>query len=96
MGELGENEQALHQKVAQQAKQTGVDKLFTLGKLAQFAAKDFGDNAMVFDSHDQMVNSLRQNMNEDVTLLVKGSRRMQMEKIVNALISTETINGEAS
>ena len=96
MGELGENEQALHQQVSQQARQSGVDKLFTLGKLARLAAQDFGENAMAFGSHDDMLNSLSQNMDEDVTLLVKGSRRMQMEKIVNALVLNGSRSGETN
>ncbi|MDH5571869.1 MAG: UDP-N-acetylmuramoyl-tripeptide--D-alanyl-D-alanine ligase, partial [Gammaproteobacteria bacterium] len=96
MGELGASEQALHQQVSQQAMQSGVDQLFTLGKLGRVAAQAFGEKAVAFDSHAEMINILRERLNEDVTLLVKGSRRMQMEKIVNALISDGSTGGETN
>ena len=36
-----------------------------------------------------MINALRDELNQDVTLLVKGSRSMRMENIVNALTMSE-------
>ncbi len=90
MGELGENETALHAQTGEQARASGVQRLYTLGGLARHAAQAFGDAAQSFDSHSSMIERLREDLNNEVTLLVKGSRRMQMEKIVHAV----SIDGE--
>ncbi len=90
MGELGEDEKALHTQTGEQARASGVQRLYTLGTLSRAAAIAFGDEAQSFDTHGSMIDRLREDLASDVTLLVKGSRRMQMEKIVNAV----TVDGE--
>jgi len=85
MGELGEDEKALHTQTGEQARASGVQRLYTLGSLSRAAATAFGDEAQSFDTHSSMIDRLREDLAADVTLLVKGSRRMQMEKIVHAL-----------
>jgi UDP-N-acetylmuramoyl-tripeptide--D-alanyl-D-alanine ligase len=89
MGELGTNAVELHIDAGIYAKQVGVDSLFSYGKLAEQAAKEFGDNGYSYDKHEDMINALRDELNQDVTLLVKGSRSMRMENIVNALTMNE-------
>lgn len=85
MGELGEESQALHEKAGKQAKDSGVQRLFTLGPLAEFAAKSFGQDAEKYQQHDDMIEVLKNELHEQITLLVKGSRSMHMEKIVEAV-----------
>ncbi len=85
MGELGEDEKALHAQTGEQVRASGVQRLYTLGSLSRAAATAFGDEAQSFSSHSSMIDRLRKDLAADVTLLVKGSRRMQMEKIVHAL-----------
>ncbi len=85
MGELGEDETTLHTQAGKQAQTSGVQRLYTLGSLSRIAATAFGDEAQSFDSHSSMIDRLREDLGADVTLLVKGSRRMQMDKIVDAL-----------
>ena len=85
MGELGEEESRLHAQTGEQARASGVQGLYTLGVLSRAAAQAFGQGAQSFDSHSGMIDRLREDLAADVTLLVKGSRRMQMEKIVHAV-----------
>jgi UDP-N-acetylmuramoyl-tripeptide--D-alanyl-D-alanine ligase len=87
MGELGGNAESLHAEAGTRAKQSGVDYLYTLGSLARHAADSFGKSSYSFNSHDEMIAQLENDLEKDVTLLVKGSRRMQMEKIVAACVS---------
>ena len=89
MGELGDNADELHVDAGNYAKQNGVDSLYSFGKLAAKAAKEFGRNGFCYDKHEDMINALRDELSEDVTLLVKGSRTMHMENVVNALTMAE-------
>ena len=89
MGELGANTVELHIDAGNYAKQVGVDSLFSYGKLAEQAAKEFGDNGYSYDKHEDMITALRNELSQDVTLLVKGSRSMRMENVVNALTVSE-------
>ncbi len=89
MGELGDNADELHVDAGNYAKKNGVDSLYSFGKLAAKAAKEFGRNGFCYDKHEDMINALRDELSEDVTLLVKGSRTMHMENVVNALTMAE-------
>ncbi|MEJ2141740.1 MAG: cyanophycin synthetase [Gammaproteobacteria bacterium] len=85
MGELGEESRSLHEQAGKQAKESGVQRLFTLGPLAEFAGKAFGQGAESYQQHDDMIEELKKELHEHITLLVKGSRSMHMEKIVEAV-----------
>ena len=89
MGELGNNADKLHADAGIYAKETGVDSLYSFGKLAAKAAKKFGGNGFCYDKHEDMIDALRNELSQDVTLLVKGSRNMHMENVVNALTMAE-------
>jgi len=89
MAELGDNEDKLHIDAGIHAKESGVDSLYSFGKLAAKAAKEFGRNGFCYDKHEDMIDALRCELSQDVTLLVKGSRSMHMENVVNALTMAE-------
>ena len=89
MGELGANADKLHIDAGIHAKESGVDSLYSFGKLAAKAAKEFGGNGFCYDKHEDMIDALRDELSQDVTLLVKGSRSMHMENVVNALTMAE-------
>jgi UDP-N-acetylmuramoyl-tripeptide--D-alanyl-D-alanine ligase len=91
MGELGENTEQLHREAGQVARDSGVDRLYTVGKLARFAASSFGREAQSYDDQPSMISALSDDLNMEVTLLVKGSRLAHMENVVQAL----TNNGES-
>jgi len=88
MGELGANSEQLHRDMGEAARRAGVRRLFTLGELAALAADTFGGGVVVFRTVDDLVDTLRSEMRRDVTVLVKGSRAMHMERVVDALRDT--------
>ena len=49
------------------------------------ATKSFGKGAFHFSNYDELGESLTRILNKDTNILVKGSRAMKMEKIVEML-----------
>lgn len=86
MAELGADAPQMHADIGLYAKQKGIDQLFAFGELGQLAVKAFGANAQHCSTLEVLVASLKPLMQKDVTVLVKGSRFMQMERVVNQLI----------
>lgn len=85
MGELGDEAGSLHADTGEQAKARGFQRLFTVGPLAANAAKTFGDGAEAFATAGDLITSLENQLVPGVTVLVKASRRMQFETVVEAL-----------
>lgn len=91
MGELGDQAQALHTQMGRQASAARIDRIFTVGQLARHAADAFGDAAHHFTSQQALIAELRRTLaaaDGGVTVLVKGSRTMQMERVVAALLDS--------
>jgi UDP-N-acetylmuramoyl-tripeptide--D-alanyl-D-alanine ligase len=89
MGELGEAGEQLHAEVGAHARRAGVDQLFTLGTLSQAAANSFGPRARHFPDLDALCAALDQALTSDATVLVKGSRFMRMERVVQRFVNGE-------
>ena len=85
MGELGDAATQLHKDAGKLAKQLGIDKIFTLGELSINTLQGFGSDSFYFESHDELIDDLLNHLDADATILIKGSRAMCMEKVVNAL-----------
>ena len=85
MGELGESSVDLHRTIGEEARHAKLDKLLTLGELSQFASAAFGQGAEHFNTMDELLDVAEGLLNEDVTVLVKGSRFMRMERVVDRL-----------
>jgi len=86
MLELGLAAGRYHQSIGEYAKQAGLDGLYCFGEQSEQAAMTFGDTAKHFASQQALSHELIQVLHSDVTILVKGSRGMKMENIVNALV----------
>ncbi len=95
MAELGDRSEALHAEMGRQAKAAGVERLYTVGELARTAVESFGDGGQAFAERDVLGSALdkalKSTAHSDLTVLVKGSRCMRMEKLVQALCG-ETAN----
>ncbi|HSG11402.1 MAG TPA: UDP-N-acetylmuramoyl-tripeptide--D-alanyl-D-alanine ligase [Gammaproteobacteria bacterium] len=87
MGELGEESTALHAAAGRGAREVGVERVFTLGELAKAAADSFGRQGESFSSLDGLVDALTGKLQGPLHILIKGSRRMRMERVVEALLS---------
>ncbi len=85
MGELGDEAAALHAQVGLEARQAGVEKLFGLGELSKEAVRAFGTGGMHFERIEELLAEVENALTPDVTVLVKGSRTMRMERVVNSL-----------
>jgi UDP-N-acetylmuramoyl-tripeptide--D-alanyl-D-alanine ligase len=82
MGELGAEGRSLHEAVGAAAREAGIERLLTLGELSEAAAAAFGPDARHFHDVDELCASLEGMLGPDVTVLVKGSRFMRMERVV--------------
>jgi UDP-N-acetylmuramoyl-tripeptide--D-alanyl-D-alanine ligase len=89
MGELGSEAAALHREAGRQARRAGIDRVFSLGELAQQAVEAFGDPGVAFDTLEALLAALDGQRHAGLTVLVKGSRRMRMERVVEALGASE-------
>ena len=85
MGELGDAARSLHAGTGDQVKAKGFERLFTVGSLAARAAETFGDGAEAHATVDDLITSLEDQLEPGVTVLVKASRRMRFETVVEAL-----------
>ena len=86
MGELGAEAAALHAQMGLAAQQAGVDKLFALGAQSREAVAAFGPGAMHFERIQELLADLENELTADTTVLVKGSRFMQMERVVTSFV----------
>lgn len=85
MGELGADAAALHAETGRYAAEQGVSRLYALGDLSAHAVTAFGENAMHFDDKASMIAALEETLIASDRILVKGSRSMTMETVVDAL-----------
>jgi UDP-N-acetylmuramoyl-tripeptide--D-alanyl-D-alanine ligase len=84
MGELGENARAMHGEIGAAAKAAGINLLFTLGDLSASAAQAFGAGGRHFEYIEDLLHDIENLLAPEVTVLVKGSRFMQMERVVKS------------
>ena len=92
MGELGEQSAEIHAEIGQKAKLAGVQKLFGLGEFSKHAVESFGDQARHFNHHAELSDALSAQISSQCCILVKGSRAMHMEDIVNKLLATSAVH----
>lgn len=87
MAELGDEGRDLHREAGRLARERGVARLYGLGPLAAEAVRAFGPEGRRHASHDALAAELRADLRgrSPVTILVKGSRSMAMERVARAL-----------
>ncbi|MEP6657440.1 MAG: UDP-N-acetylmuramoyl-tripeptide--D-alanyl-D-alanine ligase [Betaproteobacteria bacterium] len=85
MGEVGHEGAALHREAGQAARAAGIERLLAAGPLAAQAAAAFGTGGEHFASVEALADHLAATARENVTMLVKGSRFMRMERVVEKL-----------
>jgi len=90
MGEIGERGGQLHDEVGGYAKSRGVDQLFGLGELAETAVHNFGQGGRHFRRVEDLVQALLPELNPDTVVLVKGSRFMRMERVVELITAVKS------
>ncbi len=88
MGEVGSEGVAFHEEIGAYARACQIDQLFTLGELARHASLAFGDHARHFDDMDTLNDEVA-NVPPGASVLVKGSRFMKMERVVQRLTGAQ-------
>jgi UDP-N-acetylmuramoyl-tripeptide--D-alanyl-D-alanine ligase len=86
MGELGTDAAAMHAQTGLAARAAGVNKLLALGELTRETVGAFGAGAMHFERIQELLAELENELTPDTTVLVKGSRFMQMERVVQSFM----------
>lgn len=85
MGELGGGGPHWHQQAGIRAKSLGIDWLFAWGELARYAAEAFGEQGVYFTHVDALIEALHNRLDSQCCVLVKGSRHMRLEQVVDAI-----------
>jgi UDP-N-acetylmuramoyl-tripeptide--D-alanyl-D-alanine ligase len=85
MGELGPDAEELHAGTGRFARQAGIDRLFALGDMSVAAARSFGSGGQHFANLGDLISAVTAVLSLDTAVLVKGSRFMRMERVVEAL-----------
>lgn len=92
MGELGEDEAAaMHAEVGAYARNKGIEAAYFVGDNSVEAAETFGAAGLWFAAKDPLIQVLCHDLPENAYVLVKGSRFMQMEEVVEALTEQEAV-----
>ncbi|MDO8683897.1 MAG: UDP-N-acetylmuramoyl-tripeptide--D-alanyl-D-alanine ligase [Armatimonadota bacterium] len=92
MLELGEYADAAHIEVGRVVKEQGIDRLITVGELGRRIGDGAAENGFPrseirnYDGSDQVAPGLRAELRPGDVILVKGSRMMKMETIVEGLL----------
>ncbi|MCM5678803.1 UDP-N-acetylmuramoyl-tripeptide--D-alanyl-D-alanine ligase [Schlegelella sp. S2-27] len=85
MGEVGNQGPAFHREVGDYARQRGIDALWTAGDATRHAAQAYGP-ARHFTQVPELLAALG-GQPDAACVLVKGSRFMKMERVVDALVA---------
>ena len=91
MLELGDKSQSLHQEIGNKVFDSGVDILVTVGELSKWiarAAREKGlDHSSItsFEHKAEVSAFLRENLKPGDVVLVKGSRKLKLEDVVEGL-----------
>lgn len=84
MLELGEDSAAEHKAVIESALSRGFSKVFFVGN--EFSAVSLAsDEAVFFQTSDELAEYLKSNPVQGATVLIKGSRGTRMEKVIPVL-----------
>ncbi len=86
MGEVGTQGPAFHQEIGAYARERGIDAVLATGELARHVVDAFGGGARHFASAEALIEQGVPAIAPGATVLVKGSRFMRMERIVDALV----------
>jgi UDP-N-acetylmuramoyl-tripeptide--D-alanyl-D-alanine ligase len=91
MKELGSSSRKLHSEVGEAARALGVSRIFALGEMAVWTVNAFGTGAQHFASQSDLIDALKAELRPGINCLVKGSRSMGMEHVVQAITIVKRI-----
>ena len=89
MLELGSDAVRYHVEIATYAKAKGIHEFYAIGRFSDEMKNAFGPEAKAFVSKNELIQAIQKKLNPDVICLVKGSRGLKMEEIVQALLAQQ-------
>jgi UDP-N-acetylmuramoyl-tripeptide--D-alanyl-D-alanine ligase len=92
MGEVGTQGPEFHEEIGAYAASRGIETVLVTGALARHVAgKGAGTGAQHFEQFDDLLAALDKQLGSksEATVLVKGSRFMKMERVVQHLVQTQ-------
>ena len=84
MGEVGDQGAMFHAQAGEHARKLGIETLFTLGTLSAASSRSFG-RARKFEDMPTLIAAVLDELAHAGSILVKGSRFMKMERVVDAV-----------
>lgn len=91
MLELGEGGVAAHQAIGRELADFGVDQAFCVGPLSQHLAEQAGERGRWFESKEALTEALLEELLPGDSVLVKASRGLALETIVETVKEKEAI-----
>ncbi|MGZ8193896.1 MAG: glutamate ligase domain-containing protein, partial [Methylobacter sp.] len=90
-GELGPESLKIHEEIGELIKSRGIVRLLAIGSDARNTVKSFGQGATFFETQQNLIEVLKQELKGDETILIKGSRAQRMENVAAALVENYRI-----
>lgn len=90
MLELGAEAEAMHRMIGEKAKALGIHRVFGFGPLSRAMVDGFGACGEWFEDQSALIDALTTKQLEHVSVLIKGSRSMRMDRVVSALLGGAT------
>lgn len=90
--ELGEQSRQLHESVGAYLENKGIHQLYTFGEGAMTIhekGKAYVNEAIHFDQKDKLMRYLTSIVEQHSVVLVKASRGMHLEEVVEALVEAK-------
>ena len=84
MAELGKSAKQYHQEIISYAENKNIDLIFRFGIFFKNTESDIKKNFW-YSSKELLIESLKKNLKSNSIILVKGSRSMKMEDIIEAI-----------
>ncbi|WP_176646215.1 UDP-N-acetylmuramoyl-tripeptide--D-alanyl-D-alanine ligase [Duganella sp. SG902] len=91
MGEVGTQGREFHEEIGAYAQDKGIETVLVTGELA---AHIVGANVRHFENFGDLLSAVDAAVSPDATVLIKGSRFMKMERVVQHLIGSQQANKE--
>ena len=85
MGELGKNAKKYHIEIGNFAKKHNIEKIFLISKYSKEIKNKFGEGAHSFLTVTELIEFIKPLITPNVNILIKASRFMKFEAIVDAL-----------
>jgi len=92
MGEVGTQGREFHEEIGAYAQSKGIEQVLVTGELARHMS---GASIRHFEQFDALLTAVDAAVTSTATVLIKGSRFMQMERVVQHLIGLQQANKES-